>query len=74
MTTYRGKVQNGMIVLEGGIHLPEGTAVDVARVEPARDPFDTLGDEAADTGVTDMATEHDHYIYGTPKRSQSEGR
>jgi hypothetical protein len=34
---YRGKVQNGQIVIEGGARLPEGIAVDIRPVEsPAR--------------------------------------
>jgi hypothetical protein len=27
-----------------------------------------LADATMDTGLTDLAHEHDHYLYGTPKR------
>jgi len=35
------------------------------------DPWDSLDiDEiAVDTGIEDFAENHDHYLYGTPKRS-----
>jgi len=74
---YFGKVQNGKIVPEAGARLTEGTTVRIEPVEtagaaparPGMDPFDSLGDDAVDTGITDMAAEHDHYAYGTPKRS-----
>jgi hypothetical protein len=39
------------------------------------DDEDTLGKLidacAVDTGIPDLALEHDHYIYGTPKKHQS---
>lgn len=35
------------------------------------DPWDNLDIEeiAVDTGIEDFAENHDHYLYGTPKRS-----
>jgi hypothetical protein len=30
---YRGKVQNGQIVLDGDVRLPEGTTVEIAPIE-----------------------------------------
>jgi hypothetical protein len=35
------------------------------------DPWDSLDFEslAVDTGIEDFAENHDHYLYGTPKRS-----
>ena len=78
---YFGKVQNGAIVPEGGVRLPEGSRV---RIEPVTngspapasssdiDPIDTLGDSPIDDASlpADLAAEHDHYIYGTAKRRQ----
>ena len=72
--TYRGKFKNGVVVLEGDARLPEGTEV---RVEPivngsktadeADDPIFRITDFAIDTGIPDLATNLDHYLYGHPK-------
>ena len=32
------------------------------------DPAFNLSSLAVKTGIPDLATEHDHYLYGTPKR------
>lgn len=34
------------------------------------DPLEIFG-RAVDTGIEDFAEQHDHYLYGTPKRKQS---
>lgn len=78
MTTYRGKVENGKIVFDGPNPLPEGTRVlvtpDAAQATRTPngsggvDPVYRLGDDAVDGGIPDLSAEHDHYIYGTPKR------
>jgi hypothetical protein len=72
--TYRGRFRNGVVVLEGDARLPEGTEV---RVEPitnglpaageADDPIFRIVDFAVDTGIPDLATNLDHYLYGHPK-------
>jgi len=73
---YQGTVQNGVIVLENGIHLPEGAPVRVElmnekRAEEARSPEDDIlfrmGEYAIDTGIPDLAVNIDHYLYGHPK-------
>jgi hypothetical protein len=74
---YLGKVKNGVVVLENGTGLPDGTDV---RVEPvsreegiAVDGL-TLAEQFADVIGTvpelpaDMAAQHDHYLHGAPKR------
>ena len=72
---YRGKVKNGVVVLEEGVGLPDGTDV---RVEPfshgegvgVEGP--TLAEQFADVIATvpdlpsDMAAQHDHYLHGAP--------
>lgn len=71
--TYRGRVKNGVVVLDGNAKMPEGTEV---RVEPMEErPLMDLVHVAE--GVlddpewpTDGAAEHDHYLYGTAKRNQ----
>jgi hypothetical protein len=69
--TYRGKVEGGVIVLEQHARLPEGTKVNV---EPVSSCGMTLAEEFKDfigkaTDLPeDFAENHDHYLYGTPKR------
>ena len=66
--TYQGVVRNGKIELEDGAELGEGTVVRVEPVACDRDPTDLIGDEAVSTDLPDLAAQHDHYLYGTPKR------
>lgn len=74
---YFGRIQNGKVVLEEAVTLPEGTRV---RVEPELapgevDPVYRLGEFAVDDGgPPDLAAEHDHYLYGTPKRREGKGK
>ena len=68
--TYRGKVANGVIVLEGDHQLPEGTAVtvqEVAERKKAGDAIYRVDDLAVSTGIHDLAKNVDHYLYGHPK-------
>ena len=60
-------VRKGQLVLKTPLSLPDGTPVRV-RVEAEQDPLLFIADHAVDTGIPDLAEEHDHYIYGTPKR------
>jgi hypothetical protein len=66
-----GKIKNGKIQLDPGAQLPEGVTV---RIEPVTRPGDSdpvyrLGDGAVDDDLPpDLASQHDHYLYGTPKR------
>jgi len=72
--TFEGTVQGGVVVLEPGAQLADGTLV---RVEPISKPvsdqdrkeFDIfrMGELAVDTGIPDLATNIDHYLYGHPK-------
>ncbi len=68
---FQGTVQNGIIVVNSGEPLPEGARVRVI-VEEAP-PKLTLTNLLKYAGVlsdmpADFAEQHDHYIYGTPKR------
>ena len=71
--TYRGKVKNGVVVLEDDAKLPEGTDV---RVEPVDEPplkdLVRVTEEFTDDPdwPADGAAEHDHYLYGTPKKER----
>ncbi|HUD46857.1 MAG TPA: hypothetical protein VMR33_08505 [Candidatus Baltobacteraceae bacterium] len=71
---YRGTVKGNVVTLEPGAHLPDGTAVHVQIDEPVGnstlpDQFDLfqIGERAVETGIPDLATNADHYLYGHPK-------
>ena len=73
--TFIGKIANGTVVLPPGVSLPEGTEVRVEPVVPARantrhDRATALRKLAAAMPElpADLAKNHDHYIYGTPRR------
>lgn len=72
--TYRGKVQSGTIVLEKGADLPEGALVRIELLpdeestpESTPDPLLEMTSLAVETGIPDLATNVDHYLYGHPK-------
>ncbi len=78
--TYRGKIQNGVVVLDKPSALAEGTEVTVQPVKPKpagkkkgkREP--TLYERmkefvgVADDLPPDGSHNIDHYLYGAPKR------
>jgi hypothetical protein len=70
--SYRGEVRNGVIVLEPGASLAEGTIVRVEPVEATPEP--NLADRLqrvigmAEGLPTDLAEQHDHYLHGRPKK------
>jgi hypothetical protein len=81
--TYRGKIQGGVVVLEGGARLPQGTEV---RVEPEPTPAETPSPaqgsvwnrlekiaawaEGQPTQLpADLSSNHDHYLHGLNRRT-----
>lgn len=74
--TYRGHIQNGVVVLDEPVQLDEGTEV---RVEPLLSTPKTLAEQFADViGKAidlppDMAEQHDHYLKG-PFIGSSDGQ
>ena len=78
-TELTGKVVNGVIILENGGTLPDGTIV---KVEPvaASEPAESVGAESTlgqrllkfagtiEGLPPDMARNHNHYIHGTEKK------
>jgi len=68
---YRGLVQNGVIVLDDGVQLPDGMPVRVEAASDSGDDVFKLGELAKSTGVPDLAENIDHYLYGHPKVSES---
>lgn len=70
--TLTGTIQNGVVVLDDGHRLPEGTRVEVVVSEkiPSERPFQGLLDLAGTVSELppDMALNHDHYLYGAAKK------
>jgi hypothetical protein len=71
--SLEGTVLNGVIVLDKGKNLPEGTRVEinVKEVHIAASPLGEVLLRHAGKAVDlpeDMAEQHDHYLHGTPKR------
>jgi hypothetical protein len=72
--TYRGTVKDGVIVLEPGAKLAEGTEVRVDPVEEVDDDVKSLREMLLKYsgiikgGPRDFARNHDHYLHGTPKK------
>lgn len=72
--TYQGRVKDGTIVLEPEVELPEGALVRIElelregpRSETLSEPLWEMTSLAAETGIRDLATNADHYLYGHPK-------
>jgi hypothetical protein len=77
---YRGHVVKGVVVLDDAVKLPEGLVVTVEPSATGRQQ--ATSDEVGETlgqkllrhagkaiGLPgDLAENHDHYLYGTPKR------
>jgi hypothetical protein len=67
MTVHEGVIQGGQLVLPAPLPFADGTRVRV-QVEAAEDdPLLFLAKNAVTTGVSNLAEQHDHYVYGTPK-------
>jgi hypothetical protein len=63
-------VENGMVRLPEGVHLPDGTQVTIETLGEAAPslaerlaPFIGIWD-----GPADLAVNHDHYLYGAPRQ------
>lgn len=81
--TFQGVVQNGVILVEGGVRLPEGAEVQIELTQPTIDQSElnaepTIGQKLAELAKKyeslpcdlphDLAINHDHYLHGQPKR------
>lgn len=75
---YRGIVMNGAVVLDAPVTLPDGTAVEVTLADATDESdgaaptlfeqFETFIGKAKNL-PSDASTNHDHYLYGVPKKS-----
>ncbi len=76
---YRGHVENGVIRLDDGPILPEGVEAEVRLLSEIAPPegeedipnlYERLKDFVgkAEGLPPDLAENHDHYLYGRPKR------
>jgi hypothetical protein len=71
---YNGTAKGNIVVLEAGAEIPDGTPVHVETAEPGEngslagesDPF-RMGEQAVESGISDLATNADHYLCGHPK-------
>jgi hypothetical protein len=75
---FHGRVKDGTVVLDPGVELPEGAAVLVEleltggpEAREGDDPLSRMADLAVETGIPDLATNVDHYLYGHPKTSDA---
>jgi hypothetical protein len=78
--TYRGRVEHGVVVLEPGARLREGTDVRVEPVPETESPTEEMQEllqlregplrfsGVAKGGPSDLARNHDHYLHGTPRK------
>jgi hypothetical protein len=73
---YQGTIQNGVVVFENDVNLPEGSPVRVELVQELPvdecglaedDPLLNMSKLAVDMGIPDLAGNVDHYLYGHPK-------
>jgi hypothetical protein len=70
---YRGRIQNGVVVLDAPNNLEEGTEVQVEILSKSKEQR-PLGKELlrfagiAEDLPPDIAKNHDHYLHGLPKK------
>lgn len=76
---YRGTVQGGVVQFDGGVAPVDGTAVRVEPIEESgkaqtngSDPLFRMDELAVDTGIPDLASNLDHYLYGADQEFVNE--
>jgi predicted DNA-binding antitoxin AbrB/MazE fold protein len=71
------------VLFDGSVFRPSGPVdleagknytitVQLAPEDPDKDPAFDIASLAVDTHIPDLAEEHDHYLYGSPKRAVHE--
>ncbi len=69
--SFEGHIQNGVVVFDEPVAVPEGTAVRVEVLVPPRKTLAERFKNIIGAGVDlpdDLAKNHDHYLHGTPKQ------
>jgi predicted DNA-binding antitoxin AbrB/MazE fold protein len=67
--TIKATYENGVLKPKEPLALAEGTEVELTMAAPTDDQDPLAGVIGiGQSGLTDGADQHDHYIYGTPKR------
>ncbi len=77
METVHAVYEGKTFRLKHPLDLKPGQEVEliVKEVEPVEsDPSFDLASLAVETGITDLAVEHNHYLYGVPKRGAKDAR
>ena len=82
-TNLKAIYENGVLRLQEPLPLPEGAQVEVTVTTSEEDNGELsqktngqawdvltqlLAECSIDTGVSDLAQQHDHYLYGVPKK------
>ena len=71
MNTVEAIFENGVFRPVQRVDMKEGERVEIQIIsDDERDPAFDLADIAMDTGITDLAENIDHYLYGLPKQSE----
>ena len=79
--TYRGKYKNGTVLLPKGVDIPEGAEVEVTPIDTPANGNTGESDSSfyerykefigvLEGLASDLAENHDHYLYGAAKRKQ----
>ncbi len=73
MKTIEAIYEKGVFRPVEKIELTEGERVKITvevTVTPQKDSAEDFSDIAVDTGISDLATNVDYYLYGLPKQSE----
>lgn len=63
--------ENGVFRPIEKVNLTNGIKVKITiKLSEEKDPAETIPDLAIDTGITDLAVNIDHYLYGLPKQTE----
>jgi hypothetical protein len=65
--SLEGVIQNGVVVFENGVRLPEGTRVEVIVRSTLAERLLKHAGTVPDL-PPDLADQHDHYLHGAPKQ------
>ncbi|MEP6902823.1 MAG: antitoxin family protein [Actinomycetota bacterium] len=71
MNTVEAIYENGVFRPVQKVDFEEGEKVEIIiKIAVEKDSAETIPDLAIDTGISDLATNIDHYLYGLPKQSE----